>query len=86
MHYGVTHFGTSPIKNLVESGKWKNDYPNPYNLKLDEQKEIEKSVLNSSVGLLLHVWEEVFLLFIDYLCKIEIGSFKKLNPIFAKKE
>ena len=61
-----TYFGKYTIKNWIDSGEWKINYPNFYNIELDEQKKIEEAVLNSSAGLLLHVWEEVLLLFIDY--------------------
>ena len=80
-----THFGTSPIKNWIDSIKWKRHFPNFYDLELDEQKEIEHAILESSAGLLLRIWEEVFLLFIDYLRKSSSSPFKKLNAIFARK-
>ena len=81
-----THFGTSPIKNWIDGIEWKSHFPNFYDLELDEQKEIEHAVLESSAGLLLRIWEEVFLLFIDYLRKSPSSPFKKLNAIFARKE
>ena len=33
-----THFGTYPIENRIDSGQWKINYPNFYNLELDKQK------------------------------------------------
>ena len=34
----------------------------------------------------MRVWEEVFLVFIDYLRKSESSPFNKLNVIFASRE
>jgi hypothetical protein len=81
-----THFGTSPIKIWIDGNAWKDHFTGFYNLELDEQKEIEHAVLESSARVLLQVWEEVFLLFIDYLRKSPSCPFKKLNAIFARKE
>ena len=34
------HFGTSNIKKWIDNDEWKSNYPNFYQLELDEQKEI----------------------------------------------
>lgn len=81
-----SHFGTAPIKNWIDSGEWKNHYPSFELLDSEEKKEIYKAILHSSAALLLRIWEEVFLLFINYLRKSKSSPFKKLNAIFARKE
>ena len=43
-------------------------------------------MIEASAGLLLRCWEEVFLLFINYLRKSKSSPFKKLSAIFARKE
>ena len=53
---------------------------------MDEQKEIEDAMVQSSAGLLLRIWEEVFLLVLEYLRKTETSPFKKMTAIFARKE
>ena len=37
IHAIRTQFGISPIKKWIKSGKWKMNYPNFYNIELDEQ-------------------------------------------------
>ena len=81
-----THFGTAPIKTWIDDGFWKNYYPGFHELEYDDQKEIEYAVIESSACILLRVWEETFLLFIDYLRKSPSSPFKSLNAIFARKE
>ena len=81
-----THFGTAPIKDWLDSDEWKDYYPGFYDLENDEMKEIEYAFLESSASLLIRVWEEVFLLFIDYLRKSQTSPFKKLIALFARKE
>ena len=81
-----THFGTAPIKNWIDGDEWKHHYPGFYELDLDEQDEIEFAFLESSAGVLLRVWEEVFLLFIDYIRKSPTSPLNKFNAIFARKE
>ena len=39
-----------------------------------------------SVGLLLRVWEEVFLLFLEYIHNSKKSPFKKMTAIFLRKE
>ena len=80
------HFGTKPIKNWIDSEDWKSHYPNFYDLESDQQQEISHAVLESSAGTMLRVWEEVFLLFIDYLRKSKSSPFKRFKSIFARKE
>ena len=80
------HFGTSNIKKWIDNDEWKSNYPNFYQLELDEQKEIQCAMIEASAGMLLRCWEEVFLLFINYLRKSKSSPFKKLSAIFARKE
>lgn len=80
------HFGTAPLKNWIDDGSWKDHFPNFYVLHPDEQEEIENAIIQASTGLLLRIWEEVFLLFIKYLRKSESSPFKKLLAIFARRE
>ena len=56
------HFGTSNIKNWVDGDEWKSNYPNFYQLELDEQKEIQCAMIEASAGLLLRCCEEVFII------------------------
>ena len=49
------HFGACPIKNCIESGGWKINYPNFYSIEYNEQKENEEAVLISSDGILMSV-------------------------------
>ena len=81
-----THFGTAPIKTWIDDGLWKKHYPGFNDLEPDEKKEIEEAMVESSAGMLLRVWEETFLLFIEYLCKSTTSPFRKVNAIFARKE
>ena len=81
-----SHFGTAPIKNWIDDGLWKKCYHGFNNLEVDERKKIEKAVLESSTGVHLRVWEEIFLLCIDYLRKSSTSPFRNLNAIFARKE
>ena len=62
------------------------NYPNFYELGDIKQKEIEEALIQSSAGIFLRCWEEVFLLFINYLRKSKSSPFKKLKSIFARKE
>ena len=78
------HFGTSEIKNWIDSNEWKKHYPDFYLLGFDEQQEIENAITDASAGLLLHCWEEVFLLFINYLRKSKSSPFKKLKKFCTK--
>ena len=80
------HFGTSNIKNWVNGDEWKSHYPNFYQLELDEQKKIADAIIEALAGRLLRCWEEVFLLFINYLRKSKSSPFKKLSAMFARKE
>ena len=80
------HFGTAPIKNWMDDGGWKDHYPGFKELTIVEQAEIERAVLQSSCGLMMRVWEEVFLLFIDYIKKSKSSPLKKFRSIFARKE
>ena len=80
------HFGTSNIKKWIDNDEWKSNYPNFYQLELDEQKEIQYAMIEASAGMLLRCWEEVFLLFINYLRKSKSSPFKKLSAIFVRKE
>ena len=43
-------------------------------------------MLESSSGVLLRVWEDTFLLFIDYFRKSSSSPFGNLNAIFARKK
>ena len=43
-------------------------------------------MIESSAGILMRVWEETFLLFIDYLRKSPSSPFKRFNAIFVRKE
>jgi len=56
------------------------------NLEDNEKKEIKESILDVSATLLLHVWEEVFSLFLGYLHKSPTSRFKKLLSLFVRKE
>ena len=46
------------------------------------KKIIEHFLFESAAGPLIRVWEEILLLFIDYLRKIPSIPIKKLNDIF----
>ena len=81
-----THFGVAPIRNWLDSGEWKKHYEGFFVLDPVEQKEIENAILESAAGPMLCIWEEVFLLFLEYLRKSPSSPFKKLNAIFARKE
>ena len=81
-----THFGVSPIRNWIDSGRWKNFYNNFYILDDDEQLEITTSLFQSSAALMLRAWEEVFSLFLNYLRKSKSSPFKHLTTIFSRKE
>ena len=81
-----THFGTAPIKKWIDSGEWQRNFPSFEMLELDEKKEIKNAVVQASATLLLHIWEEVFLLFINYLRISKSSPFKNVNDIFARKE
>ena len=50
-----TRFGTSQIKNWIDSGYLKVHYPTFYYLELDKQKENNEAVTHSSAGIFLHV-------------------------------
>ena len=81
-----THFGTAPLQNWIDDGEWKKHYKGFYVLDPHEQKEIENALLEAAAGPMLRIWEEVFLLFLEYLRKSPSSPFKKLNAIFARKE
>ena len=81
-----THFGVSPLRNWIDSGRWKNFYNNFYILDDDEQLEITASLFQSSAVLMLRAWEEVFSLFLNYLRKSKSSPFKHLTTIFSRKE
>ena len=81
-----THFGTAPVKKWIDGEEWKNNFPGYHDLELDEQKEINNALLQSSAGLLLRIWEEVYQLIIDYLRKSDSIPFKKLHALFGGKE
>ena len=51
-----------------------------------EQIEIQVAIIQYLTGLLLHVREEYFQLFINYLQKIPTITFKNLDAIFAREE
>ena len=80
------HFGTAPIKNWLDNHSYIHHFPNYFKLEPSQQEEIRRAVLQSSVGLMMRVWEEVFLLFIDYLKKSKSSPFKRFRSIFARKE
>ena len=63
----------------------KENHNNVCDLDLDEHNEIESALIDASVGLLLCVWEDEFLLFINYLSTRKFNIFKRLKTIFARK-
>ena len=63
----------------------KDNHNNACDLKLDEHNKIESALIDASVGLLLCVWEDELLSFINYLSKIKFNIFKRLKTIFARK-
>ena len=79
------HFGTSNIKKWIDNDEWKSNYPNFYQLELDEQKEIQYAMIEASAGMLLRCWEEVFLLFINYLRKSKSSPFKNYQQFLQEK-
>ena len=74
------------IKNWLDNNSFTDYYPNHSKLEATQKEEIRRSLLQSSVGLMMRVWEEVFLLFIDYLKKSKSSPFKRFRSIFARKE
>ena len=81
-----THFGTAPIQNWLDSGKWKQYYEGFHLLNPHEQKEIEAALIETASRPMQRIWEEVFLIFLEYLWKSPSSPFKKLKTIFARKE
>lgn len=80
------HFGTAPIKNWFDSGEWKDYFPDFYKLQDFEQEEIIKSVQQSMAPVLMRVWEETYLLLVEYLQKSPSSPFKHQRAIFSRKE
>ena len=81
-----THFGTSPLRTWLDNGSWKSYFEGFHVLNPLEQEEIERSLLEAASGPMLRIWEEVFLLFLEYLRKSPSSPFKRLNALFARKE
>lgn len=81
-----THFGTAPIKEWIDSGEWKQHFPGFYELEKDEQNEIEDALKASAASIFLRVWEETYLLFVEYLQKSKSSPFKDQKSIFSRKE
>ena len=48
--------------------------------------EIEQAMIESSENIILPVWEEIFILFMNYRLKIPSSPFKKLNSLFYWEE
>ena len=42
-------------------------------------------MMEYSENIILRVWEEIFTLFVDYLFKSPLSTFKKIDKIFARK-
>lgn len=80
------HFGTSIIKEWIDSNNWKDEYPDYENMSNAHQNEIESALNQSSQGLLLRSWEEVSSLFIDLLKNSNKSPFFKTFALFARKE
>jgi predicted GIY-YIG superfamily endonuclease len=81
-----THFGTAPVKNWIDGNEWKKNFPGYFNLEIDQRKEIDQALVDSSGTLLLRIWEEIFPLFIDYLKYSPSSPFKRFLAVFARKE
>lgn len=80
------HFGTSPIKNWVDSEAWIPFFPDYDQIPTSDRKEIKEAVLQASGVLLLRNWQEVCKLFIDYLRKSPSSPYKSVLSIFARNE
>lgn len=80
------HFGTSVIRDWLDSEEWKKHYEGFYSLPTHQQEEIERAMIQSAQGLLLRVWEEVSALFIDLLKRSKNSPFYDAFALFARKE
>ena len=80
------HFGTKPIKNWLDSNEWKNHFDGYFELDVNERKEVDNAIIQSSSSLLLRIWQEVCQLFINYLHKSPSSPFQSVRSIFARNE
>ena len=78
------HFGTKPIKNWLDSNEWKNHFDGYFDLDVNERKEVDNAIIQSSSSLLLRIWQEVCQLFINYLHKSSSSPFQSFRSIFAR--
>ena len=79
-----TYFGTDPVKNWIDSCARKNHLTGLFDIEATEKKETEQAMIESSANILLRVWEDPFILFIDYLRKSPLSPLKKLVPYFSE--
>ena len=51
----------------MDSGEWKNNYPDFEMLDKSDQEQLQKYVSQSASGFLMQVLEDTFSLYLDYL-------------------
>ena len=81
------HFGTAPLKRWIDSRDWRYNFKGYFeDLDSNEQKEVDKAIVQFSSSLLLRFWQEVCQLFLHYLCKSPSSPFKKVSSIISRNE
>ena len=82
----LKHFGTSIIKEFIDSSDWHQYYTNFAKLNHSEQEEITSLLSQAASGLILRNWQEVCKLFIQYLRRSRNSPFRRVGSIFARNE
>ena len=80
------HFGTKIVKEWIDSDSWHDHFPEFSFLTDSERNEIHTALIQAAGPLFLRIWEEVSLLFLDYLENSKSSPYKNVFAIFARKE
>jgi predicted GIY-YIG superfamily endonuclease len=80
------HFGLKPIRKWIENKGWASIYPGYNDLNETYQREIDDAVNQASAGLMLRVWEEVSILFLEFITKSPHSPYLNVKATFARRE
>ena len=77
------HFGLKKIKQWLKSKGWTHTYTRYFTMNENEQNEIDNAINQASAGLMLHIWEEISKLFLDFITTSSHSPFCNVKATFS---
>ena len=78
------HYGMKMIMKWINSDEWNKSFNGFDKLDQFECDEIKKGLMQSASGILLRNWQEICILFINYLRRSPSSPFRNLLSIFSR--